>query len=175
MKKQVLIGLMILTTVSVQAASIAPAKFQALHQRISDATDNLRTILFDPKTGIISHGKQNKSAQAILSANEQAFQDSKAELESALYELLDLIATTEPSKNFPDNWSFDFPDYPNIEQQELMQEEYENLMNGFHGIINKERFVAHFFKLWLTDDYEDEVIGLFYSIGQDWLHAQLLI
>lgn len=167
MKKSILVGLMMLITASMQATSLAPAEFQGLYQRISDATNNMQTILFDTKTGIIAHSKELKPTKATLDANEQAFQDAKSEIESALYKLLDHIAASGPSKNFHQDWSFDVPNYPIIEEQQILQPEYENLMNAFHGVLNKEKFCAHFFELWVTNNYEDHVIGLFYDIGQD--------
>lgn len=166
MKKALLLLSLAITSLSF-GASISPAKLQALHQNISDATDNLEAILFDNKSGIIAHNKQNKPTKAKLDTNEQDFQNHKEELERTLYTFLDQLATTEPSKNFPTDWSFDLPDYPDIEEQPVLQQEYENLMNAFHSVINKERYIAHFFKLWLTDNYESEVIALFYTIGQD--------
>ncbi len=166
MKKTLLLLPLTITSLSL-AASIPPVKFQALHQSISDATNNLENILFDKTSGIIAHSKQNKPTKAKLETSEQTFQDNKIELERTLYTFLDQLATTEPSKNFPTDWSFDLPDYPDIEEQPVLQQEYENLMNAFHSVINKERYIAHFFKLWLTDNYESEVIALFYTIGQD--------
>lgn len=167
MKKQfLLLGLSILPSISLHPASIAPAKFQNVHERISTATQELETLLFDAKAGIIAYSSTKPTA-AALTNHENQFDEQKAALETAFYELLDLLQSSEPSKNFPDNWSFDLPDYPVLEEQPAMQQEYQSLMNGFHGIINKEHFVAHFFDMWRTNDYENEVIGIFYAIGQD--------
>jgi hypothetical protein len=167
MKKTVLLTLIAGTSSLLSAGSVAPEKFRTLYETITTSTNTIESLLFNTKTGIIAHNKQNKPTKEKLEAHGQAFDEAIANLEQALYKFLDLLATTDPSKNFQQGWSFDLPEYPTLEEQKTLQQESGNLMNAFQSIINKEQFVSHFFNLWLTEDYEDVVISLFYTIGQD--------
>lgn len=166
-KKIALLTLIAGTSGLLTAGSLTPEKFRTLYDDITTSTNNIESLLFNTQTGIIAHSKQNKPTKEKLDAHGQAFDENIANLEQALFKFLDLLATTEPSKNFQQGWSFDLREYPTLEEQKTLDPEYRNLMNSFHAIINKEQFMSHFFTLWLTDDYENEVISLFYTIGQD--------
>lgn len=167
MKKTALLTLIVGTSNLLSAGSMAPEKFHDLYETITTSTNTIESLLFNTKTGIIAHSKQNKPTREKLEAHGQAFDEAIADLEQALYKFLDLLATTAPSKNFQQGWSFDLREYPTLEEQKMLQQESGNLMSAFHGIINKEQFLSHFFNLWLTEDYEDVVVSLFYTIGQD--------
>lgn len=166
-KKIALLTLIAGTSGLLTAGSLTPEKFRTLYDDITTSTNSIESLLFNTQTGIIAHSKQNKPTKEKLDAHGQAFDENIADLEQALFKFLDLLATTEPSKNFQQGWSFDLREYPTLEEQKTLDPEYRNLMNSFHAIINKEQFMSHFFTLWLTDDYENEVISLFYTIGQD--------